>query len=415
MKQQNWIDSLLAESSHVETPISWMWWSLLSCISAAAGNNYYLTTLKGDLIYKANLYIMLLGDSGLGKGYPVNLAKRLVQKADVTRVIAGRSSIQAIVQELSRTKSAENKAPITDSRGFIVNGELSTAIIQDPDSLTILTDLYDGNYNKEWTNLLKGDGAEKLKNPYITALFGSSPAHFYDSIPDANINGGYIGRNLIVYEEKRSQDVDLLDMGEIKDGDKFDDYITPKYVPHLNKIHNTKGQLIPSSEARELFNSWRRKWRAQQTYDKTGFLNRVPDHILKVSMCLALAEINFNGEIAQHHIETAIEKVTSLVYANKRTTEGRGIDPLAAPTKLALDYLIAAPSQTLTRKVLLWKMYGNANSFTLDQIIEHLTEMGWIRKQKVGVGANLDWEITLSGEPMEQYQKYVAAKSKEKK
>ena len=417
MKQINWLDSLVLECSHVETPHSWLWWSFLSCISAAAGNNYYLTTLKGDLVYKPNLYIILLGDSGLGKGFPINRSKLLVTRAEVTRVIAGRSSIQAIVQDLSRAKSqGEGKELITDSRGYIVNGELSTAIIQDPDSLTILTDLYDGHYNPEWTNLLKGDGAEKLKNPYITALFGSSPAHFYDSIPQANIEGGYIGRNLIVYEEKRSQDVDLLDENsKTKEDDKFDNHITPKYVPHLNKIHKTKGQLIPSDEARELFNAWRRKWRGSQTYDKTGFLNRVPDHVLKVSMCLALAEWDFNGEISQHHIESAIDKVVSLVYANKRTTEGRGPDPLAASTKAALDYLIAAHDQKMTRKQLLWKGYGTYNSFTLDQILENLTEMGWCKKKKVGVGSNLDWEISLSGEPLEQYQKYLKSKHEHNK
>lgn len=183
MDKPNWVDSLTEENKFVETPESWIWWSLICCISAAAGNNYFLTTLKGNLIYKPNLYVMLLGESGLGKGYPVNLAKRLVQKSNATRVIAGRSSIQAIIKELATTRSKEGQAPIEDSRGFVVNGELSTAIIADPDSLTILTDLYDGNYNAEWTNLLKGDGAEKLKFPYITALFGSSPAHFYDSIP----------------------------------------------------------------------------------------------------------------------------------------------------------------------------------------------------------------------------------------
>ena len=391
----------------METPQSWLWWSFLSCISAAAGNNYYLTTLKGDLIYRPNLYIMLLGDSGLGKGFPINRAKLLVTKAEVTRVIAGRSSIQAIVQELSRTKTKEGKAPITDSRGFIINGELSTAIIQDPDSLTILTDLYDGHYNPEWTNLLKGDGAEKLKNPYITALFGSSPAHFYDSIPQANIEGGYIGRNLIIYEEKRSQDVDLLDEGEAKEGDKFDDFIIPKYVPHLNKIHNAKGQLKPSEEARVLFNTWRKKWRGSQTYDKTGFLNRVPDHVLKVAMCLSLAEVDFDGEISLLQIEVAIEKVTALVYANKRTTEGRGPDPLAAVTKTVLDSLIAAHDLQMTRKQLLWKLYGVANSFTLDQSLENLVEMGWIRKEKVGVGKELDWLIHLAGEPKSSYLKYV--------
>jgi hypothetical protein len=409
----NWLDSLVAECSHVETPQSWLWWSFLSCISAAAGNNYYLTTLRGDLLYKPNLYIMLLGDSGLGKGFPINRAKLLVSKADVTRVIAGRSSIQAIVQDLSRTKTKEGKATITDSRGYIVNGELSTAIIQDPDSLTILTDLYDGHYNPEWVNLLKGDGAEKLKDPYITALFGSSPAHFYDSIPQANIEGGYIGRNLIVYEEKRSKDVDLLDDGKDSVEDKFDNYVAPKYVPHLNKINSIKGQLRPSDEARALFNTWRKKWRDNQTYDKTGFLNRVPDHVLKVAMCLSLAEWDFGGEISQYQIETSIEKVTSLVYANKRTTEGRGPDPLAAATKAVLDYLIAAHDQTMTRKQLLWKGYGTYTTYTLDQILENLGEMGWIKKNKVGVGSNLDWEIHLAGEPLDSYKRYM--KSKEKK
>jgi len=415
MKTTNWVDSLIEENKHVETPESWLWWSLLCCISAASGNNYYLTTLKGDLVYRPNIYVMLLGESGLGKGYPVNLAKRLVQKANVTRVIAGRSSIQAIIQELSRTKTVEGQAPIGDSRGLIVNGELSTAIIQDPDSLTILTDLYDGNYNKEWTNLLKGDGAEKLKNPYITALFGSSPAHFYDSIPDANINGGYIGRNLIIYEEKRSREVDLLDDNTDIADDKFETIIVPKYVPHLENIAKKKGQLIPSEAARNLFNTWRKKWRGSQVYDKTGFLNRVPDHVLKVSMCLSLAEWEFNGSIDERHIEEAIQKVTSLVYSNKRTTEGRGPDPMAAATKVVLDYLLAAENQCLDRKQLLWKGYGTYNSFTLDQMIDNLLEMQWIRREKIGVGKNMDWKIYLAGEPLESYKRYISDKNKEKK
>lgn len=355
---------------------------------------------------------MLLGESGLGKGFPINRAKMLVSKANVTRVIAGRSSIQAIVKELATARTIEGKAPISDSRGFIINGELSTAIIQDPDSLTILTDLYDGNFNPEWTNLLKGDGAEKLKNPYITALFGSSPAHFYDSIPQANIEGGYIGRNLIIYEEKRSQDVDLLDSGDAPEGDKFDEYLVPKYIPHLVKISVHKGQLKPSAEGRVLFNTWRRKWRASQTYDKTGFLNRVPDHVLKVAMCLALSHYEFTGEIDEFDIQESIEKVTSLVYSNKRTTEGRGPDPLAASTKVVLDYLLAAEQQEMTKKQLLWKGYGNFNSFTLDQIMDNLLEMGWIRRQKVGVGSNMDWLVKLAGEPLDSYKRYVASKEK---
>src|SRR5262245_65869319 len=93
----NFVDSLVTECSHVETPQSWLWWSFLSCISAAAGNNYHLTTLKGDLIYKPNLYIMLLGESGLGKGFPINRDKIMVTRAGVTRCIYGRRYLEEVV------------------------------------------------------------------------------------------------------------------------------------------------------------------------------------------------------------------------------------------------------------------------------------------------------------------------------
>lgn len=411
----NWIDSLVSECSHVETPESWLWYSFLACISASAGNNYFLATLKGDLIYKPNVYIMLLGESGLGKGFPVNRAAMLMQKADVTRVIKGRSSIQAIVKEMATSRSRDGKAPFQDSRACIINGELSTAVIADPDALTILTDLFDGNYNAEWVNLLKGDGPEKLKNPYITCLFGSSPAHFYDSIPQANIEGGYIGRNLLVYEEKRSKDVDLFDEDSngIKDT-KFDDYLAPKYVPHLEKIAKHQGQLKATDQARELFNTWRRKWRKEQPPDKTGFLNRVPDHVLKISMCLCLADWDYTAAIDEYHIQDAIDKATSLIYANKKTTAGRGPDPLAAPTKAVLDYLLAAPEQKLTKKQLLWKGYGEYNTFTLDQILDNLVEMGWVKKIKCGIGSNGDWEIRLSGEPLRSYLDYLKRRDESK-
>lgn len=399
----NWIDDLVEENQTVETPKSWLYWSLMCCISAVAANQYTLRTLKGNLLYFPNLYVILMGESGLGKGYPVNLAKRLVQGADNTRVIAGRSSIQAIIKELATTRSANGKPVITDSRGFIVNGELSTAIIQDPDSLTILTDLYDRNYNPIWTNMLKGDGNEKLKEPYITCLFGSSPSHFYDSIPQPNIEGGYIGRNLLIYEEKRSRDLDLLDSEkESVDEDRFTNYITPKFIPHLKKIAANKARLIPTDAARSMFNSWRKQWREnQKNYtDRTGFVNRVPDHTLKVAMCLALARYEHNDNIEESDVHEAIQNVSALVYANEKVVAGVGIDPLAAVTRKVVEHLMAAPDNQLLRRDLLVRGFGDLDNQSLDRILDTLVEMRWIRKQRVGVGANSDYMIYLHGEPL---------------
>lgn len=417
-KDKTWISELLTEFNDVETPISWIYWSLLTCISSVAANAYTLRALKGNVIYYPNLYVMLLGESGLGKGFPVNLAKRLVQQANSTRVIAGRSSIQAIIKELATTKSEQGKPLIKDARGFIVNGELSTAIIADPDSLTILTDLFDRNYNNQWNNLLKGDGVEKLTEPYITCLFGSSPAHFYDSIPPANIEGGYIGRNLVIYEEQRSKDLDLLDSQEESiEEDKFISYIVPKYVPHLVNISKHKAKFVPDEKARAAFNTWRRSWRANQSVynDKTGFVNRVPDHVLKVAMCLSLSRYDFNGCIQEPDIKEAIEKITSLIYANQKAAEGGGLDPKAEQTKKVVDYLINAENNTLSRTELLVRGYGNYDSVTLDQILDTLMEMKWVKRNRHIAGTASDWIYSLSGEPLERYQQFKMMQRGEKK
>jgi hypothetical protein len=405
----NWIDDVLDENQNVETPISYMYWSLLCCISAAAANNYTLRTLKGNLLYYPNLYVILMGESGLGKGFPINLAKRLVLEAKITRVIAGRSSIQAIIKELATTRSENGKPVMTDSRGFIVNGELSTAVIQDPDALTILTDLYDGAYNKEWINLLKGDGAEKLKFPYITCLFGSSPAHFYDSIPQPNIEGGYIGRNLIIYEEKRAKNLDLLDSEEESiEEDKFVSIMVPKYIPHLVKIASNKARIIPNEATRAIYNTWRKEWRTNQAQfnDRTGFVNRVPDHVLKVAMCLCLARYENGGVIIESDIIEGINKISGLIYASEKAASGSGLDPLAAQTKKVMDWLIAAPENNLLRIDLLKRGYGDYDSQTLDKIIDTLMEMHWVKRQKVGIGINADWLYLLSGEPKDNLMKF---------
>ncbi len=413
MKGKSWIDDILSEHTTVETPEAWIYWSLMYVISSVAANNYTLSTLSGKVIYYPNIYVMLLGESGLGKGYPVNLAKRFLQEADVTRVIAGRSSIQAIIKEAATTKTVAGKPLITDSRTAIINGELSSAIIGDPQALEILTDLYDRNYHdKGWTNLLKGDGAEKLKDPYFTCLFGSSPAHFYNSIPIHNIEGGYIGRNLTIYEEVRARNLDLLN-DEVSD-DWFITNAIPRFVPHLIKISKNEIRITPEESARKAFNTWRTDWRANQAQynDRTGFVNRVPDHVLKVSMCLCLSRYDNTGVILECDVVEAISKVTGLIYASAKAAQGGGLDENAGKTKRIVDHLISVPDNTLTRTELLIRGYGDYDEIMLDRILETLAEMKWIRKTRIGFGKATDYVIELSGEPKESLMRFRARNNK---
>ena len=152
----------------------------------------------------------------------------------------------------------------------------------------------------------------------------------------------------------------------------FTDYVAPKYVPHLIKIAaNDKVRMIPNEKARNLFNSWRKEWRENQKQynDRTGFVNRIPDHVLKVSMCLALSRYEDNTTIIESDINEAISEcfTLELTYANEKAASGSGVDPLAAATKKVMNILIAIEGNQILRRDLLVRGYGDYDPVAFGQ------------------------------------------------
>src|SRR6266852_3118151 len=95
----NWLDLLLAQHAELEAPLSFYYWAGIATISAVVKDNVWLDRGKLYNLYP-NVFIMLHAKSGLKKGPPVALARRLVEKVNNTRVISGRSSIQGILADL---------------------------------------------------------------------------------------------------------------------------------------------------------------------------------------------------------------------------------------------------------------------------------------------------------------------------
>lgn len=404
----NWIDQVLEECKEAETPKSFIYWSCMAALAAVANNNVYINR-KGVYILRPNLYIMLMAESGLGKGFPVNVAKQLVTVTKATRIISGRNSIQSVIKDMATDESQEDgSGSFLDSRAFYVSSEFATSFIRDEDALTILTDLYDCHWNNEWNNSLLSH-KEKMVKPNLTILSGSSPTHFFNKIPDESIFGGFVGRLLIVYEEK----VDHLDplISDVEGQTiEYQNINYEKLSKHLidiaQEIKNNDRKFIWTVSAAKLWKSWYMNFYGTQQGDKTGFSNRLKDHILKVSMCLSLAE-GLTFKLTESNIEEAIEKSMGLIYATRRVSEGKGKDPLGPQAKIILDLLIKAPGFVLTRKKLLQKGYGDFDSATLDRIVDTtFIEQGWITKEHVNEGGKWEWKYQMTPEAIRQYQKF---------
>lgn len=410
----NWISRVLDAADEAETPTSFLYWSAVAAIAATIGNNVY-TNRKGIYQLRPNMFVMLMAKSGLGKGFPVNVAKRLVTRTKATRVISGRNSVQSLVRDMATSETAEDSPTpmFRDSRTFFVSSEFSTSLVRDEASLTILTDLYDCHWNEEWSTKLISRATDKIVNPNLTILSGSSPSHFFDAIPQVNITGGFVGRLLIIYEEKRSKINPL--MSDVI-GEDIEDFNFPydELAKHLQYIYDEtkekERRFRWTRSAANLFEAWYRPFRKLEVEDKTGYAERLPDHVLKIAMCLSLAEAS-DCIFRDSHIEEAIEKGLGLEYSTKRVSEGQGKDPLGPQSKIILDHLLSAPRYTMSRQRLLVKGYGDYDSAALDRIMDGIfLENGWVVKDRIQENRRgkiiWEWYYTLTREAVQQYISY---------
>lgn len=121
----NFIGEFERLTEEAETPRIFIHFSALSMLSAVASPNVYLDRVYYKL--QPNLYTILIAPSGVGKGFPISEAKRIVKAVNCTRVIEGRNSIQSVIKEMGTMKtSANGSGPILkDSRAFLCTGEFA--------------------------------------------------------------------------------------------------------------------------------------------------------------------------------------------------------------------------------------------------------------------------------------------------
>jgi hypothetical protein len=368
----NFIEDLQDVTSEVESPKSFIYWAGLSAISAVVRNKIWIDKQYYKLY--PNTYVMLIAKSGMRKGFPVGLSRRMVDLVGGTRVIAGRNSIQGIIKDLSSTSTVPGtKGPITHSSAFIVSGEFSTSLVKDPDALTILTDLYDGHYNPEWKNTLKS-GTESLKGVNLTLLGAMNETHWNDLITGKEITGGFVARCIIVREERRARKNALL-------RDLKKPFTLEPFVKYLNEIDKLEGRVHLTEPARDEFEEWYNEFEPEKLDDKTGTANRVHDQILKVAMLVALSR-RVELIVGKEDITEAMNLCLSASIVAEKLTAGTGSSADSSQIRIVMQELLSAEENKISRTKLLQRHYGDISAVLLDQIIETLDQSGAIDKYR---------------------------------
>lgn len=325
-----------------------------------------------------NIYVLLYGPSGVRKGPPIALAEDLVSKVDNTRVIDGRSSIEAVIKELGNTQSAPGKPPSKDACGFMVASELSASIIGNISAMDIMTNLYDRLYNeKEWKYRLKGEGSVKLMKPCITWLAGTNEALFRDFMPEKNLHGGLIGRMFVITETKKARTNSL--MFKTKSPDKV------RLGNILKHVAAIEGEFTMSDAVRHEVDDWYNLFDKNAPKDDTGFVSRTLDFVIKIAMILASGRRQ-SKEITSEDVTEAASQVLPLIDPTKAVVHSIKKSEVTAATKrsLVLTYLSNKPEFKEERTKLLMNIGLQINHEDLDMIAQYMIQMETLVIDHVG-------------------------------
>jgi len=376
----SFVSDIVEQRSELEAPIQFWTWSALTAISAVVKDQVWLNMIDVYKLYP-NIYVMLHARSGLRKGPPINLAKRLVKAVNNTQIITGRSSIQGILKKMGESFSQPGGQIVSRSTAFICSSELSSSIVEDKAAMDILTDLYDRIYNEgEWVSLLKMESFS-LKNPTVSMLVGTNAAHSDEFFSKKDVQGGYFARTFIIYGDKRNTINSLVYPLKVP----INEVESIRYLKEISKL---KGEFTPlyKCEAGEYYHQWYNNFvkETEGMEDETGTLNRFGDSILKVAMLISLGE-ELKLEISIGAMKEAITHCTKLVGNMRKVTMGKRGESTFVNQKITIiKHLLKQDSFSITRKRLLKNLSYDLNADELDAIMETFNDADQIKTERHG-------------------------------
>ena len=364
----DFINSLLRHTKHYESPTSFWKWAAFTTVGTILRDNCYRRF--GDFKIYPNLYTLLIADSAVHrKANPIKICESLVTTVNNTKVISGRTSIQAILDELSRSETNPKTGALRKGGSALFSaGELAAGIVGDDAAISVLTDIYD--FKDEYVSRLRGMGIFRIKNVCFSMMVASNETLLMGLYDHQAINGGLIGRTFVVKPDEFRKGNSLWDVQD-------NSLSYNALVSQLREISRLEGQFDFDPFAQVAYDEWYYPFRESYSKkpDKSGILGRIHTSIIKLSMILA---VNYTRElyIRKEHIEEAIEEGLSLLPNYQSFIMATGKSTIAETGRVIISELWEAEGHVMSRKNILKKHWLKLDTEILDKTLATLVPGG---------------------------------------
>ena len=326
-----------------------------------------------------NLYTVLVGPPGVGKGGAIIPAVDILQTAGASNMLSDRVTIQYCLEQIAK---GFNSVQVTqgavslghDASCFISVPELQVFLRASDDSLlSSMNDLWDCRDGPSDYGT-RSKGCFKIEKPCPTLLGGITPGQLAECLPSKTIAGGFTRRCNFIYETQPSQRITWPSK---------DVRVNQAFVDDLLEIGQIQGEFTLAADARQLF----------EKYYNTDFSGEFDDeatlsynttrwvHATKVAICLSAARSD-SRTIECRDLKLALELIDECANDLDRVFRQVGDSDLAVVLDKVVRYI--ETKGYASRQMILGALYRDIGSTAMLDVILATLEQGGIIATKQG-------------------------------
>jgi hypothetical protein len=252
-KLDDWINSFMEFTENSEPPEAFRFWTAVSVLASALQRKCFIQW-GSSLIFYPNLYIVLVGPSGVRKGTAMDPGFDLIEDIGKIKVSAQATSLQALIRRIKETNYQDpdlNTGKMQFHSSMTIFSKEFTVFLgyHNKELMSSLCDWYD--CDRKWAYETIARKKEEIVGVWVNLFGATTPSLIRSSLPLDAIGGGLTSRIIYIYEEKMGKMV-LLPM-ETENEKKL-----RKLLLHdLDKITLLSGQFKYTKGFLGLWSEWR--------------------------------------------------------------------------------------------------------------------------------------------------------------
>jgi len=271
-----------------EVPFSYSIASGLSTIGVLLKRSRWVDQV--DWRVHPNQSILLIGPSGVGKDTAINRTQSSLQAfSTLTRIpVLGGCTLEGLHARLADLPSpACAFLPAPELTSFFGRSDYQANM------LTGITNLLSGGEAVDITtkgSLLAKGGPTIIRQPTLTMHGGSTVEWLHKGMPEGTLEGGFMGRFLIVIEEIGSKFIPLIKSNFTSDQIRVIQAELASWKSYLGEVVAANGkpqEVILLPEAEDLYINWYRNRFRIFSKAVMPYANRSRDMVLRLALLMA--------------------------------------------------------------------------------------------------------------------------------